>query len=809
MATDRSNNKTSGARRGAAGAASPRRQGASPQPRRRTGTGSSSATRASSTGARRTSAQHGSSRASSRSTSQSGRSARTQARSTSSVRRSTSVPSRTQTRSSASSRAQSRPSSSRGRSYSVSKSSGASSRRVQASSSRGSGAPRARGTSGTTEFKGFFVRHLRFTLPATLLIVFMLGFGVYDTVAFWGKIHVGVSVQGVDVGGMTVTQAAEKLSDELGDKVQKTSFKLYEGSGSDTVTDSGTDMSKAYAASSKGSDIDGDGKVEKWSITADTIGADVDGDGLAKTAYKYGREGNFLVDRLKGWFVSTDYNATITYNAESFTGLTDDIDKAIGTKIVDSKIKISKGKASVKEGSDGYLTDTEALVKRMSAVFFDDDATYCTVPMKTVSMHIKPDTAQKVADQVNAAVASNVSVVYGSSSWTLNANTLGNLVSQKVLEPGQYLSFGNSTQKVETGDASQAQYDTSTGTDPDSNYVLQAYVDQKKFDSYLLDVLGSKASGGARDASFYIKNGKVVIKPSKTGTGPDRATAELALQDMLFGDQASTQRTITLTDTTVQPSRSTEQAKKMGIKERLSTWSIPLSGTANRQSNIKLLCKMINGSIVAPGESWSFNETTGERTAAKGFSTAPVIVGGRHEDQLGGGICQVATCVFNAACYAGLGIGTRANHAFYISAYDDKGFADATVSWETPDLKWTNDMSNYVMLTADASDGNVTVSLWGTDEGRTVTCDRGKWKKGAKYKTIKEKDDSLAKGTTKVTQTGRDGRSIYIRYIAKDKDGKVLHDINFHSVYSAQNEIIKVGTGKGSTDDDEDDSDDS
>ena len=220
-----------------------------------------------------------------------------------------------------------------------------------------------------------------------------------------------------------------------------------------------------------------------------------------------------------------------------------------------------------------------------------------------------------------------------------------------------------------------------------------------------------------------------------------------------------------------------------------------MSGSSGRRDNIELLCSMIDGSLVAPDDTWSFNDTTGERTAEKGFSTAPVIVNGRHEDQLGGGICQVATCVFNAACYAGLGIGTRANHSFYISAYDDEGFADATVSWPEPDLQWVNDTDNYILLTAGVEDGEVIVRMWGTDDGRTVTCDRGEWKDGDKYKTIRERDNSLKRGETEVVQNGHDGREIYIHYIAKSKSGEILHDINFHSVYKAQNEIIKCGPG--------------
>lgn len=669
----------------------------------------------------------------------------------------------------------------------------ASSRNRQLQPKKAANGPQARTASGTQEFQGFYRRHLKVLLPITLVIAFFCLFGIYDTVSSWGKIHHGVYVQGIDVGGKTVSEAAEAIEAGLSDVVEEASFTIYEGSSSDASTDSSVDTTLAWA---EGSDSNEDGKTSKWKVNADTIGASVDGEALANGAYVYGREGNFVLDRMASWLFPKNYNAVISYNEESFTGLVDDINDTIGTKIKNSKATVEDGKATLKEGRDGWLVDEDALVKSLSTVFFDADASYCVIPMHTVPMYVQPETAQKVVDQINSVISSDVSIVYGSSTWTMDSTDLGNVISQKVLEPGEYLTIGNGTQKVETGDRSQAVYDMSTGTDAASGYALQAYVNQKAFDSYLVDLLGDKATGGAKNARFVIKNGKVKIKKSVTGTGPDRVSAEIALQDMLFGKSASgAGRTVTLVDTTVEPDITTEEAKNMGVKEKLSTWSIPLSGSSSRIKNIKLLCKIISGSLVAPGDTWSFNETTGERTAAKGFETAPVIVGGRHEDQLGGGICQVATCVFNSACYAGLGIGTRSNHAFYISSYDDKGFADATVSWEEPDLQWINDTDNYILLTATVDDENCTVSLWGTDDGRKVTCDRGKWKEGTKYKTIKEKTSELKKGQTKVTQTGRDGRSIYIRYLVTSKSGETLHDIKFHSVYSAQNEIIQIGTG--------------
>lgn len=672
--------------------------------------------------------------------------------------------------------------------------------------------PSFRTTSNGAAFVDFFKSHLKVCLPVTIALAVVVLGGVVDVGASFGKIHPGVKVYGVEVGGMSQEEAAATLEDALSDTLNDARVTVYasqdgaSGDGASLVSlpEEGED-NVAYAEKLSATDMNGDGKSDKWTLKPESVGAHVDGAAMAADAYLVGREGNFLADRIAAWVGKFDLDPVLGYSKDRMNEICDVINKACGTKIKDSKITISSGLASVVEGNDGWLVNQDKLGQLITRAVYDGSATALVAPMETQAMHISVETAQRVADQVTAALAEDVTITYEDDSWTMDERKLADMLSQTVLTSEQYLKMGNGTQKktkIPTKDADPnfaLPYDTSTGLDANSGYTLQCYVDQEKFSSYLKEILGKKADGGAKNARFDTSSGDTVkIVKSKDGKGPDRVAAGMELQDMLFG--TNPERTIALVDTVIKPERTTEDAEAMGIKERLASWSIGLGGSANRIKNIRLLCELIDGSVVAPGDTWSFNDTTGERTADKGFETAPVIINGKHEDQLGGGICQVATCVFNAACYSGLGIVTRTNHDFYIPTYDDEGFADATVSWDVPDLEWLNDTENYILLTADASGDNVVVSLWGTDDGRVVECDRGEWKKGTKYKTIKENDDTLPKGTTKVEQAGVDGRSIQIRYLVTSKDGEVLHDIKFNSVYVPQNEIIKVGTKTSDSD---------
>lgn len=653
--------------------------------------------------------------------------------------------------------------------------------------------------------------HPRIVWPLAAIVAVLLAIVVVDLAVSMGKVHPGVKVQGVDVGGLTRDEAVSRIEEQLKPRLNETTIALYKdeatarndgaqlagavsnGAHAASAAESGEDVtSEQGARETTGVDSDGDGTDDRWNVTASTVGAALDSQKLADEAFAQGRSWPFFTERIDAAMGKTDIPASITCNSDLLSDLCTEMNSAIGTEIVDYTVNVEDGKASISEGHDGRSVDEGALTKNMCAAFFDAAAPATTIPMQTSAVHITRATAEKVLAQVQDALSQPFTVSYNDKSWTLDAATIGSLVGQRVLSPAEVLVFEENTQKVkQVADGARASYDTSTGTDA-SGYVLQAYIDQDKADAHIVGLLGDEAEGDMSNASFDTSSGTPRIVESHVGTGPDHHSAARAMQDDLFGGGA--QRSVQIQEVVIQPEISTEDAQKMGITERLSSWSIPVSGTAARVSNINLLCDLIDGSLVKPGATWSFNATTGERTEAKGFQKAPVIVNGAHEDQLGGGVCQVATCVYNAACYAGLGIESRVNHSFYISTYDDEGFADATVSWPQPDFAFVNDMDNWVLLTASAASGSVRVSLWGTKDGRTVTCERGEWQDGEKYQKIRQEDPTLAAGVTEQTQSGVDGRKIKIHYLVKSASGETLHDITFNSEYVPQNEITKVGT---------------
>ena len=220
--------------------------------------------------------------------------------------------------------------------------------------------------------------------------------------------------------------------------------------------------------------------------------------------------------------------------------------------------------------------------------------------------------------------------------------------------------------------------------------------------------------------------------------------------------------------TVVAPKLTTEKAREMGVSERISTFTTTYdSSNKPRVNNIHTLGDALDGKLVAPGATFSFNGAVGERTAAKGYQEANAIVNGKLVPQLGGGICQVGTTLFNTAFFAGVPIPDRENHSFYISHYP-KG-RDATVSWGGPDLKWKNDTKNWILVSVSYTDDSITISFYGTDPGYDVAYTTGPFTNETPYPTEKIKDPTLKAGLKIVEESGCDRQEVRRgRTVAKD-----------------------------------------
>jgi vancomycin resistance protein YoaR len=149
--------------------------------------------------------------------------------------------------------------------------------------------------------------------------------------------------------------------------------------------------------------------------------------------------------------------------------------------------------------------------------------------------------------------------------------------------------------------------------------------------------------------------------------------------------------------------------------KRLSQFSTDTTSDEKRNTNILLAARKISGSTVMPGETFSFNKATGERSADKGYQMAPAVAGGVTFDEIGGGVCQVSSTLFNAAALADMSIVSRSPHA-WPSNYVDKGL-DATVNWPGLDFVFRNDKATPIFIVAGYAKRQVTVEIYGMSTG--------------------------------------------------------------------------------------------
>jgi vancomycin resistance protein YoaR len=292
----------------------------------------------------------------------------------------------------------------------------------------------------------------------------------------------------------------------------------------------------------------------------------------------------------------------------------------------------------------------------------------------------------------------------------------------------------------------------------------------------------------AADATFAVDGPQVSIVPAQSGTTLDVVHSAAAV---LAAAERSTNRVAHLVVASVAPRRPTTQARAMGITGLVGTYETIYGGIPNRIHNVQLVAHLIDGTMIAPGATFSFNQATGERTAAKGFEEAPVIIDGEVQTGLGGGVCQVSTTVFNAAFDAGLPITARTNHALYISHYPLG--RDATVDYPDVDLKFVNDTSHWMLVRTFVGAYSLVVSLYGAPQHRRIVTDTAPLTVTAPAPVKRTIDRSLQPGQVVVESDGAPATSTSVNRLVYAPDGKLLYDNTWYSNYVAQPKIVLVG----------------
>ncbi len=290
------------------------------------------------------------------------------------------------------------------------------------------------------------------------------------------------------------------------------------------------------------------------------------------------------------------------------------------------------------------------------------------------------------------------------------------------------------------------------------------------------------------DAHYVIEGKEVIITPEVIGKDFDKNEAARALAGF---DTDSEPVTIALTLT--QPQIKAEDISKTLFADVLGKYQTKYA-TSNRprSNNVELAAKFVDGTILLPGDEFSYNKIVGERTAERGFKAASVYENNKMVDGLGGGICQTSSTIYAAVLYADLEVTERHEHMLEVH-YAPLGM-DATVAYGSLDFRFKNNTDAPVKIVAKAAAGKVDVQILGTNANPNkkveIICDRISY---TPYGTTIVNDDTLEPGTEIQDGEGFNG-AIVNTYKKITENGKEISNKLLHkSTYRMVNRILRVG----------------
>ena len=426
--------------------------------------------------------------------------------------------------------------------------------------------------------------------------------------------------------------------------------------------------------------------------------------------------------------------------------------RAINRPHRDARLRLEGLDAVVVPGAAGRTLNRDAAARLVVSALAGLSRSPVTLPVRVDSPAVTAPELAAVAAKVNVVLSAPVEMQSRNAAWRLSKWQLRSL-----------LALPHGTKALTIGG-------------PGANRYFRG--------------LARALNRPARDAGFAVaRSGSVSIVPARVGRVLNvPATAA----NVLAAASRRDSRVARVVIETKQPRRSTSEARAMGIRRVVGQFETIYGGDSNRIHNVELVARLIDGRLIPPGVTFSFNRATGARTAEKGFREAPVIINGELQTGLGGGVCQVSTTVFNAAYEAGLKITSRTNHALYISHYPLG--RDATVNYPDTDLRFVNDTKHWLLLRTFVGSSALVVGLYGTPaHRRVVTHTRPLVETGAPP-VEHEPDPSLPQGRTVVEVAGEPSRSTSVRRLVYDAHGRLLYDSTWHSAYQAEPEIVLVGT---------------
>jgi vancomycin resistance protein YoaR len=585
------------------------------------------------------------------------------------------------------------------------------------------------------------------SLPAFKIGLVVLPFALLAGITLfelgnWDKITPGVNALGVPIGGLATSEAVARLSPGVQQLLDRP--------------------------------LDIQGGDQTWHTTARALGLRLDPAELVAAAYAVGRQGSSL-DRLGDQIDSLLFGRVISPASTTDRPALDAALATMASQVdrtpIDASLGVNQaGEVQFSQAQDGLAIDVTTSRERLTAAL-DGDSRTVELATSAVPPSISDQQLQDARDQLDRLLgpdAHSVTATFGDNSWKLEHADVAKLVTLTgATQPGQ-----PAVVKIDDGP-------------------IRAWVSG----------VAKDLDQSVQDARFQFNGGNLkVLQPSKQGRELNQDATVQLVHEALLGDN----ETFELPVATVEPSISSDDPQSLGITELIDRGSTSFAGSVpEKKANIKLAAQRLNGVVVAPGATFSFNDAVGPTTLDAGFQWGFGIESGsdgpRTVPSVAGGICQVATTLFQPVFWSGFQLEERYWHLYWIPAYTSRGVVglDVTVDSESGvDFKWTNTTRDYVLIQADTDDSNVYFGLYGKKPPWKVQVDDAVVSNRVPPDTtpLAEPEPTLPWGRTILVETARDGFDVQVtRHVIPD-DGTKARELVLRSTYQPAHTVTLVGT---------------
>lgn len=302
---------------------------------------------------------------------------------------------------------------------------------------------------------------------------------------------------------------------------------------------------------------------------------------------------------------------------------------------------------------------------------------------------------------------------------------------------------------------------------------LEMEIDEETLSAFVNEKCGA-AVAEAKDAQIERKDGEFIVTPSVVGVSVDMEATKAALNEALNAEE--TENVVVMAAVTEEQPRITTEDLST-IKDVLGTYTTSFSSSgAARSTNLEVGAAKINGHVLMPGEVLSGYECMAPFTTANGYKTATAYENGRSVDSVGGGVCQIATTLYNAALYAELDIVQRQNHSMTVGYVDHS--RDAAIAGTYKDIKVSNPYDTPIYVEGYTSGKKLTFTFYGKEtrpENRTIEFESKTLQVIDAGAPVEQQDASLAPGQRVKVQSGHNGvrselyKCVYVDGVLQDR----------------------------------------